>query len=686
MKSKKHLTTLLFLILLFGISVLYKYHEIAFKRPQSVHKWRQSDCASIALNYYQGGMNFFKVETHNLTSDGGTSGKSCTSEIPVLYYTVATLYSVFGYHEYIYRIFNTLLFFLGLFYLFRLLRILLKDLFWSVTLTLLFFTSPVLVFYGNNFLSNSSALAFSIVAWYYFILFLSEGKTKWFYISIAVFLIAAAFKVTALFSLFAISGIFLLELAGLKKFDKTGKLFNRPLQFIIPVLSALLIIGAWIIYAKNYNLKHDCSYFSTTIFPIWDLNSVEIASVWENIRKLWLDQYFHISVLLFLALCFMLIVALFRKNNPVLIYSVIFIFAEAIVYILLQFWTFKDHDYYIIDMYILPVLIVVTAFDLLKKHYNKIFSSIPLKIVFSLFLLYNIYYAHVQINARYDGWMNDYTERSDIYSITPYLRQIGISQSDTIISIPDFSNVSLYLMNQKGWTEYIDAKFNRGTKVPYNQDSAGIQSSIDKGARYLIINGIKELYNKTYLQSFCTNLAGRYNNVLIFNLRERTRNFTLEQRQIEKIYRCNAECLSADGLNFLNEFDSTLFQSGTTRSDLFARNGKYSSRLHAFEPYGMGIKLKDLKFGESFVITVWKKGKVKSKAGIVVSSSPNPYYNYVFNPMETDSGGWEKILMEFSVPAGLINQELGIYLHNPDTDTVYFDDLEIIRYDNDIPI
>jgi hypothetical protein len=686
MKHKKHFSTLVFLILLGGISILYNYHEITFKRPQSVHKWRQSDCASIALNYYQGGMNFFKAETHNLTSDGGTSGKSCTSEIPVLYYTVAKLYSVFGYHEYIYRVFNTLLFFIGLLYLFRLLRTLLKDVFWAITLTLLFFTSPVLVFYGNNFLSNSSALAFSFVAWYYFILFLFEGKARWFYISMAVFLMAAAFKVTALFSLFAVSGIFLLELTGLNNFNEKGKLFNRPLQFIIPVFIVLIIIGTWIIYAHNYNHKHDCSYFSTTIFPVWDLSRDGIVSVLENIRKLWLDQYFHISVLLFLAACFIFIVAFFRKSNPVLIYSVIFIFAEAIVYTLLQFWTFKDHDYYIIDLYILPVLIVVTVFDLLNRHFNKIFSSIPLKIIFSLLLLYNIYYAHLQINARYTGWMNDYTERADIYSITPYLRQIGISQEDTIISIPDFSHVSLYLMNQKGWTEYTDAKFNRGTKVPYNQDSAGIQSSINKGAKYLIVNGIKELYNKTYLQNYCTNLAGRYNNILIFNLRDRKRNFTLEQRPIEKIYSCNAEILSSDGQNFYNEQDSILFQSGSTRSDQFAHNGKFSSRLHTSEPYGMGLKVQELKLGENFVISVWKKGKDKSKAGIVASSSPNPYYNYVYSPMETDSGGWEKIRMEFSVPAGLINQEIMIYLHNPDTDTVYFDDLEVIRYRSDIPL
>src|SRR3972149_5808757 len=110
---KKNYSSLLFILALLCVSFFYNYHEIVFKRPQSVHKWRQSDCASIALNYYQNGMDFFHPETHNLTSDGGTTGKCQTSEIPILYYSVAILYTIFGYHDFIFRLVNTLLFFLG---------------------------------------------------------------------------------------------------------------------------------------------------------------------------------------------------------------------------------------------------------------------------------------------------------------------------------------------------------------------------------------------------------------------------------------------------------------------------------------------------------------------------------------------------------------------------------------------
>jgi len=678
-KNTKYPTTL-FIFLLFGIAYLYNYQEIIFKRPQSVHKWRQSDCASIALNYYQGGMRFFDIETHNLTSDGGTSGKCRTSEVPLLYYGVAVLYSLFGYHEFIYRILNTLLFLMGLFYLFKLLRYLISDIFWSVSLTLLFFTSPVLIYYGNNFLSNSSSLAFSIVGWYFFVRFLFEGKQKWYFLSVMIFLLAAAFKVTALFSLIAITGIYIIELLGISKFRDKERLFNKPFLFTIPIISVFILIGAWLFYAARFNKLHDCFYFSTTIFPIWNLDREGIIKVIDNIREIWLAQYFHISVLLFLSACFLFILIFFRKNRPVLIYSVLFIFAEAIVYVLLQFWTFRDHDYYVIDMFVLPVLIVVSSIDILKRHFNKVFISVPVKIVFSLFLLFNIYHGFRQINVRYSGWMNDKKENAELYSITPYLREIGVSPFDTVISIPDGSHVSLYLMNQKGWTEYSDARFNKGERVKYNGDSTGIGSSIKKGAKYLILNGINELYTKPYLQSFCTNLAGHRGNVWIFNLKSPEKNFTMPQRSIKKVYSCDAENLSSDGQNFVNNLDSTFFQGGSGRSETFAHGGRFSTVVDSKSPYGMTFRIKEIEEGESFVISVWRKAVGKSKGGLICSSAPNPFYQNAYSITETGQNGWEKLTMELTIPREISRQELGIYVYNPDTDTVYFDDLEITQY------
>lgn len=677
---KRFYPSLIFIILLAGISVYYNYHEIVFKRPQSVHKWRQCDCASIALNYSQEGMKFFSPETHNLTADGGTSGKNCTSEIPLLYYTVGFLYKVFGYHEYIYRIFNTLLFFLGLFFLFKLLQYLLKDILWSFILTFLFFTSPVLVYYGNNYLSNSSSLAFAIAGWYYFTRFFSEHKNKLFCISVIFFLLAGAFRVTALFSAFAVAGILALELTGIVKFNPDRKIFFRPAWNLVTIISIFLIIGLWVIYAHSYNQKHDSTYFSTTILPIWDLDRSGIIHVLENIRKVWINQYFHLSVLIFLAVCFLFILLNFRKNNKLLIYSIILIFLEAFIYIITQFRMLADHDYYLIEIYILPILIVICTFDLLKRHFPGIFNSLVSKGAIFCLLLFNIYYAGQKMSERYSGWMNNYSKDKDIYTITPYLRQIGVGPFDTVISIPDDSHASLYLMNQKGWTEFTDERLFRDTRIQYNRDSAGIQSSVDKGARYLILNGIGELFTKTYLQSYCTKLIGNYNNMLIFDLKNKEKNFHIGQRIIDQILTCDAELVSDDRKYFISTTDSTLFQYGSGQSDEFAHSGKFSARICANLPYGMTIRFKNLANGESFAISVWRKTINETKGALIASGSPYPFYNNEYRILETDSAGWEKLFLEIFIPSELDGQELVVYVYNPDKDPVYFDDLEIIRY------
>lgn len=665
---------LLFILILFLASLFYGYQQIIFNRPQSIHKWRQADCASIALNYYQNGMHFFSPEVNNLTSDGGTSGKCMTSEVPLLYYSSAILYKVFGYHDFLFRLLNTLLFFLGLFYLFKTIHLLSKDTFWSIALTLLIFSSPVLVYYGNNYLSNSTAFAFTLVGWYFFIRFLLEKQQRLFYVSLLIFFCAAMFKVTALFSLFAIAGVYLVEIIKVKRLPEIAGLFTKRRHFIFPVLLIVMLIGAWLMYASHYNSLHNCTYFSTTIFPFWDYDQATIFSIINQIYHNWGPQYFHptVFVILFIALGFIL--SRSNKTSQLLTWVIIFLLVEEIAYFLLQFWTFRDHDYYTIDMFILAVVILLATIQYLYEKHPALLKSVWIKAAFALFVAFNLYYARTKLIDRYSDKVNDFRKNEDLYTITPYLRSIGLSSNDTVISIPDYSHASLYLMNLKGWTEYTEHQFNSGVSYSYNADSVSVSESISKGARYMIVNGIGELYAKPYLQSFCTFLKGHYNNVLIFELNKEEKNFNLKTRTIKAVYLCDSEMLTADNLNYTNK-EGQLFADGNTQSDQFALNGHFSCKLDATHPYGMTIKLNGLKKGESIRINAWRKlgGKVES---YIIVSGEN-YYNGNFTIVNKDSLGWEKLETELFISSDLEGKELGIYLYNHGKDSVYFDDFSL---------
>ncbi|ALO14618.1 hypothetical protein L21SP5_00951 [Salinivirga cyanobacteriivorans] len=677
---KKHTPTIIIILLFIVIAIIYNYHNIVFKKPQSVHKWRQSDCASITLNYYQDGMDFFEPETHNLTSDQGTTGKCSTSEMPLLYYTVAGMYHVFGYHDFIYRIFNTLIFFLGLFYLFKLSNYLLRNTFWSAAIVLLFFTSPVLAYYGNNYLTNTTALAVSFIGWYQFIRYIFEKKKQLLIKALILFFLAASLKITALFSLFAIVGVFIFDHIPFLKGTNKAKNIQHPILFVIGSIAAGGVVAGWAAYARYYNELHNCTYFSTTIFPIWNYDSEGINHILSKVRKLWLYQYYHASMHAFLTLAAVFIIAFYKKNLRVFNLAILFILIEIVIFVLLQFMTFADHDYYTIGMFILPALILLSSILVFKKRFPKLFNHVIFKTAIALLIGFNVYYAHTQVTERYEGWYNKTRYKQDIYSIQPYLDSIGVTQNDTIISIPDGSNASLYIMNRKGWTQYTDARFNRGEKIRYNQDSAGIAKSIKNGARYMIVQGIEQLYLQPFIQPFATELVGKYKRVLIFDLKQDQPNFDASKRIVSYRYFTNAEYLTINKKQFLNPTDSTLYANGQTQSNDASYSGNYSIKLNAGNPYGATITIDSISTGESFSISAWRKNNEKDKGCIVASSTPEKFYKKGTRVVDTTANGWEKIQLEFFIPENINGQELKIYLYNPNEKSVFFDDFEIIRY------
>ncbi|MGD9993180.1 MAG: ArnT family glycosyltransferase [Salinivirgaceae bacterium] len=675
-KLLKHKSSLLFVALLIAVAGLYAYQNIVFYQPQSIHKWRQSDCASLALNYYQGGMQFFKPEVHNLTSKGGTSGLAYTSEMPFLYYGVALLYQVFGPHDFIYRLLNTLIFLIGIFYLFRLIKLVTNNWVWSVLLSLLFFTSPVLVYYGNNFLTNSTELAFSLIGWYYFTEFLFTKKSRSLFTSLIIFFFAASFKITGLLSLFAIGTVFLVEWLGLQKFGANKKLFTRPVPTFITMFLIVFTLLAWVVYARIQNTQNECYYFSTVTFPIWDLDKAGIQNVLTKIRTVWFNQYFHPSVWAFLLVLLAFTVVHFKHLPAFVKWILLTLTVEIVLFILLQFWTFGDHDYYVIGLYTLPIILCLAALYLLKTNYPKLFNSSILKTGVLALLAFNVYYAKGEIYQRYHGWWNDKDKFADIYSIQPRLRQMGVSAADTIISIPDNSHATLYLMNQKGWTEYVDKQFNKGETVYYNSDSATLATSINCGAKYLILNGIAQLYEKPYLKSYCFDTLGTYREVYVFKLRSADTNFVLPQLRANRIFFCDAENTTADGAYFSN--DSVLFEYGSTQSSDFAFSGTYSSKLNVDFPYGMTIRFTTVKRGETFKANVWRKNLPGAEGHLLASLAGTNLSNY--KVLETSEQGWELLELTIYINDKYAGNELILYLHNPAKSAAYFDNLEIIRY------
>ena len=682
-KNSTWVSGTLFILILACISLFYGYHRIVKYPPQSIHAWRQSDCASITLNYYKNGMKFFHPEIHNLIADGGTTGFVATSEVPVYYYFIAGLYKVFGPHDFLMRLINIIIFITGLFYLYRFFLLVLKDQFWSVSLSLLLFTSPVLVYYACNYLTNITAFSFSIVGCYYFYGFYLEKTNRSLYLSALMFLLAGSFKITGLFSVAVIGLFFLVDLfkrGPLEKF-RTG-VFDKPLRQIIPFIALLSIIAGWILYAHRYNMQHDTTYFSTSIYPLWDYDSGQIMKTLREAIILWLSDYFSVPVLILLGGLSVSIIINYRYIHHFFLRFTILLIPVLMLYAILQFYFFAAHDYYTINMYILPVFILLTSMQGWMKRAPKLTASLPLKLAFLIFLAWNIYYCSRRIDLRYEGWRNATSEMLVYGEIRDRLPGMGLEETDTVIAIAGRSPHALYLLDRKGWTEYFGETSRKGPHISLNLDSAGIQSSIAKGARYLFIRGENDILVKPWLIPYATHLAGRYGDLLVFDLLSGEINFNINDPRVVREIICDAEELSYDGTSFRSSNDTVLLEFGDTRSGEEAWSGQHSAKLSPLKDFSMTLTLSGIKWGEEYVASAWMKGDAESCSITASGEDPDMFYQ-AFNVMEVaDSAGWSNRSLHFTIPKILDGKAVRVYLYYTGMDSVYCDDMRIRQYDH----
>lgn len=118
------------------MSVIY-LAPIIPEGPMRTHMWRQADCLSITQHYYEGN-NFLEPEMHILLGDEYTTGRSA-GEFPVLYYTIANFWKLFGKSYWSYRIFYAIILIGGIWSFYRSLVLIFKERFWPALLSLLLY-------------------------------------------------------------------------------------------------------------------------------------------------------------------------------------------------------------------------------------------------------------------------------------------------------------------------------------------------------------------------------------------------------------------------------------------------------------------------------------------------------------------------------------------------------------------
>lgn len=523
-------TDFLFLMAIVLMGFLYGLHRILPMRPYSIHQWRQTDCLSIALNYTLEDLPFAQPEIHNTTYGEG----KVVSEFPVIYYLIGHLWKLTGPKEFIFRVFNLLIVITGLFLLYRMTAGITGNRYVGLLTGLLLFASPLLVYYGANFLMNAPAFSLALAGGYFVWKYLSGDRPLHLVIATGIFTLAGLLKISSLLLFCAFSAVFLAAVFGIFGLKKL------PVRKWLPIVLAIMVVLGinlmWYRYAVQYNTTHKTRgfIFLQGLYPIWDIDKAAIHAHWQRLLHNLLPVYFHPFFLYFILLAFAFNLMHFKSCNRILVLLNIATFIGVVLYMLFFYKAFDVHDYYLTDLLIfVPVTFLTFAERTVRtrKHVVLQWYVYTAAVAFFLFLSY---YTASKIRLRYNlhqhlpglytllpkqeidvyNWYHwHYTTYYKAYeSAEPWLRNQGIQRTDRIISIPDQSiNITLYLMDQKGFTD-----FGRRRNPPQSYGK-WIEHCRDLGARYLIIND-RELLKDTTVAPYCRYKLSEYNNLILFDL------------------------------------------------------------------------------------------------------------------------------------------------------------------------
>lgn len=449
----------MFFGLLIVISLIYGYNKVLFERPVGIHQWRSCVSAAFAHNEYMEG-DYLKTKTNALLADNRTSDTTIV-EFPLIYNIVALLYKLFGPQEFLFRLVNILIGFLGLFTLFKTSRLILNDRFYAFVIPLLIFTSPIYVFYLNNFIPDAAALSLSFIGIYFFFRFYYSQQQWFWYIAMFFLAIAGLVKTASLLFYFAIGFILFFNLVISKRHKFPG--IPTRFKYIASYLLVLLVILSWYTYARIYSNIHegDVTVSAVEIRPIWELSNSGVKSIWNAIVTRWFKGgAYHSPLFLMLTLAIAIInFVVVRKKQRLLILLQGLLLFGATCFTLAFFRSMKVHDYYQICNLIVLVFIYLTAFSALKNNYPHIFNSRYTKLGLAVLVVLLINDCRLNMNYRYSVESYDYhwsRKNLEMYGeLTPYLRSLGIEREDIVYCSPDPSiNISLYLIDQKGYTDF----------------------------------------------------------------------------------------------------------------------------------------------------------------------------------------------------------------------------------------
>ncbi|PID89653.1 MAG: hypothetical protein CSB01_00770 [Bacteroidia bacterium] len=143
---------------------------------------------------------------------------------------------------------------------------------------------------------------------------------------------------------------------------------------------------------------------------------------------------------------------------------------------------------------------------------------------------------------------------------------------------------------------------------------------------------------------------------------------------------CDMEELDTEeGFYLSNTNPRFRFTKEAIRAGIVAHSGSYSAKLTKELPRSLGFMLKNAKPEEYFQISVWRLSSTQSPSIAVADKKREKILFSETVVYDKDSSGWELIKMDLFIPPQYGVNDFWVFLHTPEGETAYFDDLKIKR-------
>jgi hypothetical protein len=368
-------------------------------------------------------------------------------------------------------------------------------------------SSPFYYYYALNFLPNVPAIALSFAGLYYFLVYERTGGRKNIIAATVLIILSTALKPPD-------GGLIWLAFGGTTILrtimGDTWKEQGRRVLAI--VLSSLLIVACVYAWYRFDNWYNDQNLNHQNLIGIYSIFGIPYSTIRyivnDRIADFWLTVY-HSTYMLWLLGAMLLVYLLrWRALDPFLRLFTLLAIAGTLVYMLLWFQAFADHDYYQLIFVVAPAFVCVTVLEYYERRVMPLAGNFK-RLLVSLVLLMGVltgivHNANIQ-DERYSAKYMSYNMH--MFELRPYLEKWGIKKNDVVVCVPDRSpNISLMAIWHQGYTECFSNTLN-------------IEGFRQLGAKYLVISDSSYLH-KPSCERYTTKPVGSYGGINVYDIRQ----------------------------------------------------------------------------------------------------------------------------------------------------------------------